>query len=254
VSNFGDQADRRSATELLCKKYKVFTVDPNWIFSNYRDSIHGAAASHYKCSTLEEIKQFPIGNYADKDCVLALWCTNPKLNEGIHLIESWGFTYVTAIPWIKIVAKELTLDVTEEVNNLVGKCKSIQQLEKKVLATIKMPPRRGIGHWHQSVNELLLIAKRGSPKRLTDKTETPLGLLTEEDRLFYHTIGKHSVKPEGVQSWLERSFAPPYCELYATRERLGWDCFGFNTGWKLTPRGIEEFHGENVSKSGHVME
>ncbi len=40
-------------------------------------------------------------NLADKNCVLFLWCTFPKLPEALKLIEAWGFTFKTVgFVWI----------------------------------------------------------------------------------------------------------------------------------------------------------
>lgn len=50
----------------------------------------------------EDIKNMPIKNITDKDCVLFLWCTYPMLKEAQEVIESWGFNYKTiAFQWVK---------------------------------------------------------------------------------------------------------------------------------------------------------
>lgn len=51
---------------------------------------------------LEEIKQLQVGSIAEKDCILFLWVTFPKLKEAFSVIEAWDFCYQTvAFVWIK---------------------------------------------------------------------------------------------------------------------------------------------------------
>lgn len=49
-----------------------------------------------------EIHDLPIGKLAEKDCVLFLWATYPKIQEALDTIKKWGFTYKSiAFQWIK---------------------------------------------------------------------------------------------------------------------------------------------------------
>lgn len=82
------------------KKYNIIYADPPW---SYKDKkCNGNCESHYKTMNIEDICNLPIKNIADKDCVLFLWVTYPMLNEGLKLIEEWGFKYKTiGFQWIK---------------------------------------------------------------------------------------------------------------------------------------------------------
>jgi N6-adenosine-specific RNA methylase IME4 len=206
------------------KRYKIISADPNWMYENWSEKKNGAASSHYKCSPVEEICSIPVGNWAAKDSVLTLWGTLPKLPEALQVMNAWGFKYVSSIPWVKHVPKNFTIKFNEG--------KTLLELENDI--------RMGIGFWTRSTTELLLIGTKGAPKRINSRKETPFGLLEANDRVFYHKIGKHSKKPEDVQTWLERTFKGPYLELYSTRQRKGWDCWGYDTGFKLSASGVEE--------------
>ena len=82
------------------EKYQIIYADPPW---QYQDNgCSGNAESHYKTMALEQLKQLPIDTVADKNCILFLWATYPKLKEALDLIDSWGFEYKTiAFQWVK---------------------------------------------------------------------------------------------------------------------------------------------------------
>lgn len=71
---------------------------------------------------LQEIKNLQIPS--DKNCVLYLWATAPKLEEAIEVMNSWGFKYRTCLSW-----------------------------DKKMI---------GMGRWFRNQHELLLVGLKGS--------------------------------------------------------------------------------------------
>lgn len=115
------------------KKYGVIYADPPWKFKTYSHKGLGRSAeAWYDCMTLSEIYEFPVKDYAAKDCVLFLWVTDPFLQAGIEAIWSWGFKYKTVgFYW----AKEPT-------------------------------SWYGTGYWSRANPEQCLLATCGSPKRL----------------------------------------------------------------------------------------
>jgi site-specific DNA-methyltransferase (adenine-specific) len=48
----------------------------------------------------EDICSLPIKDLADKDCVLFIWGTYPKLPELLEVIKAWGFEYKTNIKYL----------------------------------------------------------------------------------------------------------------------------------------------------------
>ena len=85
------------------KKYKTIYADPPWRFKNFSEKGEGRnAISHYDCLTLADLKKLNIQRYADKDCALFMWVTDPMLDQGIELMQDWGFKFKTvAFYWAK---------------------------------------------------------------------------------------------------------------------------------------------------------
>jgi N6-adenosine-specific RNA methylase IME4 len=186
-------------------------ADPAWSYQNWSEAKNGASASSYECMSTESISAIPVAKWAAKDCVLYLWCTNPKLPDGLRVGESWGFEYVTKVPWVKFSPTTGKLHTT-------------------------------IGFFSRAVTEDLLIFRKGNPKRRGPRSGTPPGLLVDGERVFYAPKqDEHSRKPEEVHTWIERTFDGPYLELFARRERSGWTALGFDTGWRLGPGGSEPY-------------
>jgi len=52
--------------------------------------------------SIEELCALPVKDIADKDAVLFLWITSPKLNLFLQLMEAWGFEYKTSFVWDKV--------------------------------------------------------------------------------------------------------------------------------------------------------
>jgi N6-adenosine-specific RNA methylase IME4 len=74
----------------------------------------------------------------------------------------------------------------------------------------------GLGYWTRSNCEFVLLGKRGAPKR---NGKDVLQLVKARR-------GAHSVKPTEVSRRIERLCDGPYLELFARRERKGWDVWG----------------------------
>ena len=135
----------------------------------------------------EELCHLPVQNLADKNCVLFLWCTFPKLPEALKLIEAWGFTFKTVgFVWIK--------------QNKSGKGYFL-----------------GLGWWTRSNAEICLIAVKGKPKRKSASVR----------QLLFSPVEEHSKKPdEARDKIIELMGDLPRIELFARRETPGWDVWG----------------------------
>ena len=83
------------------KKYNIIYADPAWKY-NFGKTSSRFVNNKYTVMSKEEICDMPVKNIADKDCVLLMWITFPKLDWAIDVIKSWGFEYKTcAFTWIK---------------------------------------------------------------------------------------------------------------------------------------------------------
>jgi len=117
------------------KKYNVILADPPWKYNfarqiKDRPNKMQIVETHYPTMNLSELKNLNIESIIDKNCVLFLWVTSPKLDNGLELLKSWGFEYITSMVWDKI--------------------------------------NMGMGYWTRVQHEFILIGRRGkvSPPRL----------------------------------------------------------------------------------------
>jgi len=171
------------------KKYGVIIADPPWNYNNAR--CRGAAENIYSTMTVDDICALPVESLAADDCVLLEWCTWPQMQEGLRVMEAWGFTYTTGFPWVKVTDVSKTL--WDEL-------------------TIDVP--YGIGFWARGCTEFVLIGKRGNPKPPPNGF---IGLLSPN----LH----HSRKPDSVHHYA-MSMPGPYLELFARRSFPGFDVWG----------------------------
>lgn len=81
----------------------------------------------------------------------------------------------------------------------------------------------GLGTFPRPQHEAIVTAKRGSlAYRVKDAGSVHDWRLSYDPR-----VGKrHSQKPEGALDLIERASPGPYLELFARRNRLGWDTWG----------------------------
>ena len=69
-------------------KYGVIYADPPWLYNDTLGGLSKMGATPYPCMKQEDINRLPVSNIAAKDCVLFLWVTMPKLQEGLETIKA----------------------------------------------------------------------------------------------------------------------------------------------------------------------
>ena len=86
------------------KRYDILYVDPPWTYETdgapaakrpclERGEKPHSVKHYYETMSTQDIINFPINDFAKKDCVCFLWVTNPLLPEGFKTLEKWGFKY-----------------------------------------------------------------------------------------------------------------------------------------------------------------
>lgn len=167
------------------KKYSIIYADPPWSYND--KGCNGNAAGHYNLMKDSEIHDLPIEKLAEKDCVLFLWATYPKIQEALDTIKKWGFTYKSiAFQWIK--------------QNRKGNGYFF-----------------GLGRWTCGNTECCLIAVKGKPKRKNNSVS----------QLIFSPLRKHSQKPDEVrEKIIELIGDVPRIELFARELCDGRDCWG----------------------------
>lgn len=80
------------------KKYRTILADPPWDI-NQRGNY--GAIKHYDLMPLDRIKAMPVAELSQDSAHMFLWIPCGLLQEGLDVIKAWGFTYRSAIFWIK---------------------------------------------------------------------------------------------------------------------------------------------------------
>ena len=113
-------------------KYQIIYTDPPWQYQNDQHagvgSEHTGAETHYPTMPIEAIKEMPIKNITDTDCLCYMWIGSPILTDGIALLEAWGFKYVTvAFVWDKQKVNPGSYTMSQVELVIVGKKGKIPQ-------------------------------------------------------------------------------------------------------------------------------
>jgi N6-adenosine-specific RNA methylase IME4 len=168
-------------------KYPVIYADPPWAYKTWSAKGRGRSAdAHYDVMTLDDIKAFPIDDYAAQDCVLLLWVIDSMLPHAHEVLNAWHFTYKTVgFYWVKLNPKN-------------------------------MEPSVGLGHWTRANPEQCWLAARGHPHRISAGVR----------KLIFEPRRQHSQKPYEAYNRIEKLLKGPYLEIFARSRRDGWDQIG----------------------------
>ncbi|WP_099866046.1 MT-A70 family methyltransferase [Pararhizobium haloflavum] len=106
--------------------YPILYADPPWEQEAWSDETGQDRGLMYPPMPLDAIKALCAGDAspATRDALLFLWVTANRLDDGIEVLRTWGFDYVTCLVWDK--------------------------------ETI------GMGRWVRDRHEILLLGKRGN--------------------------------------------------------------------------------------------
>lgn len=165
------------------KKYDIIYADPPW---SYNDK--GGHNFSYETQSKQWISQLPVKEIANKDCCLFLWVTSPLLDEGIEVLEDWGFKYKTvAFVWSKYTNK----------GNLVS----------------------NLGRWTMGNVELCILGIKGKPNSW--RIDKSIKQLVQAERTI------HSRKPNEVRERIVKLLGDrSKIELFAREKVEKWDAWG----------------------------
>ena len=145
----------KPAPPLPKKTFDIIYADPPWEY-DFSVSDSRAIESHYPTMSLNEICELKIPTV--ENAVLFLWTPQPKLREGLKVIDEWGFEYKTGMVWVK--------------------------------------DKIGMGYYVRGKHELLLIATKGNPEQPLPENrpgsviEAPRTKHSEKPKIIYDTIEK----------------------------------------------------------------
>ena len=165
--------------------------------------------------SLDEITRLPVGEMGTDDGHLYCWSVLPMMAEAYDVVRTWGYAPVTLLTWCK--------------------------------------PGPGLGGGYRGNTEHLIVARRGkahyNPTCATCRKRAhgankcgcvaPVWKYRGErvvyTRQFTDTANGtwyvasrqgHSRKPDLFQDLVEQMSPGPYLEIFARRQRLGWDTWG----------------------------
>lgn len=180
--------------------FQTVLADPPWRFANRTGKVapEHRRLDRYSTMELEDIKAVPVRNVVSKNAHLYLWVPNALLPEGIAVMESWGFRYVSNVVWAK--------------RRIDGG-----------------PDGRGVGFYFRNVTELILFGVRGSMRTLAP-ARSQVNMIESRKR-------EHSRKPDEQYPLIEACSPGPYLEMFARHPREGWTVWGDESAQDVAPRG-----------------
>lgn len=180
--------------------FKTILADPPWRFANRTGKVapEHRRLDRYSTMSLDTICDLPVSDAVADDAHLYLWVPNALLPEGMRVMESWGFRYVSNVVWAK---------------------------RRKDGG----PDGRGVGFYFRNVTELILFGVRGSMRTLPP-ARSQVNMIESRKR-------EHSRKPDEQYEFIERCSPGPYLEMFARHARDGWSAWGDESADEVQPRG-----------------
>ncbi len=180
--------------------FKTILADPPWRFTNRTGKVapEHRRLDRYSTMTLDDICDLDVSQVAAANAHLYLWVPNALLPEGLQVLHSWGFRYVSNVVWAK---------------------------RRKDGG----PDGRGVGFYFRNVTELLLFGVRGSMRTL--------GPARRQVNMIETRKREHSRKPDEQYELIESCSPGPYLELFARYAQDGWTTWGDESAGETPPRG-----------------
>ena len=180
--------------------FSTILADPPWRFSNRTGKVapEHKRLGRYATMSLDEIKSLPVSEATAENAHLYLWVPNALLPEGLEVMKSWGFKYVSNIVWAK---------------------------RRKDGG----PDGRGVGFYFRNVTELLLFGVKGRMRTLAPG-RSQVNMIETRKR-------EHSRKPDEQYKLIEDCSPGPYLELFARYPQPHWEVWGNEAAPDVVPQG-----------------
>ena len=180
--------------------FSTILADPPWRFTNRTGKVapEHKRLGRYETMSLDDIKALPVSTVASTNAHLYLWVPNALLPDGLDVMRSWGFRYVTNIIWAK---------------------------RRKDGG----PDGRGVGFYFRNVTEILLFGVKGHMRTLAPG-RSQVNMIETRKR-------EHSRKPDEQYDLIEACSPGPYLELFARYSRKNWVTWGNEAADDVIPQG-----------------
>jgi N6-adenosine-specific RNA methylase IME4 len=180
--------------------FKTVLADPPWRFTNRTGKVapEHRRLDRYDTMPVAAIAALPVAEHVAPSAHLYLWVPSSLLPQGLHVVQAWGFRYVTQLVWAK---------------------------RRKDGG----PDGRGVGFYFRNVYEPILFGVRGTMRTL-DPGRRQVNMIETRKR-------EHSRKPDEQYDVIEACSPGPYLELFARYPRQGWHAWGVEAAADVVPRG-----------------
>lgn len=180
--------------------FPCILADPPWLHAmrTPKGVTSRHASAHYPVMDIASIRAMPVRQLAARDAHLFLWTTWPHLEQALSVIHAWGFTYSSDfLIWVKLNPSKAGAIWFDQGDFHVG-----------------------TGYTSRKNTEVLLLGRRGAPKRLSRNTR----------ELLIAARRQHSRKPDETYPRIEGYCPGPRLELFGRQQRPGWTVWGNEVG------------------------
>lgn len=173
-------------------KYRTIVADPPWPYDEgwpgWSLTREERSALPYPSMRIEEIAALPVRELIEPEGYVFLWTTNRYLEAAFAVVRGWTLRPRQTLTWCK-------------------------------------PPRgEGPGGMFATTTEFVIVSQRIGPHSNARGKRT-LGRRIDSS-WFEWPRGTHSAKPDAFLDLVETVSLAPRLEMFARRQRLGWDTWG----------------------------
>lgn len=225
-------------------RYATIVADPPWPYEDqptgYQRNGGMSAFLPYGTMTTEEIGALSVSSLAAPAAHLYLWTTNRFLWDARAMLAAWGLASPQVLVWCKAPmglgpggafanTAEFILFARWRIGGLIAKARETAGMGRAELhrALFDGGKPTGIVYRWESDDCLPSVEQWDAMRRLLpldgDLVAPPKRTATS---WWQWRRGEHSAKPEAFIDMVETTSPGPYLELFARRQRLGWDTWG----------------------------
>ncbi len=247
-------------------KYRTIVADPPWPIGDFPDWFASGKAGTiprpYDVLDVAAIGDLDVASLADRIAHLYLWTITDYLEDSFRIARGWGFVPSAVLVWCKPEQPgglggtfpanvEFVIFATRRVGGstvlrltsaLADRADEIGVSRRDVDAAMGTSDMGGwwlsrLEHrcacptdeqWRQ-LRHLLRVDNPELDVLVADinsRKGEPSAIGRATTRWFTWPRGRHSEKPEAFLDLVEQVSPGPYLELFARRQRLGWDTWG----------------------------
>jgi N6-adenosine-specific RNA methylase IME4 len=241
-------------------RYRTIVADPPWDIGDFPANFGYEAGKRtpYPTMSVEDIKALPVSALADSGAHLYLWTINQYLVEAHAIAKAWGFNPSSVLVWCKPpFGKGLGGSYTSNVEFILFCRRMGGPVDLAVTSALAdAAQREGItrrevdlhmgtsdmaGWWLSRLEHRCRVP---TPEQF-DRLKLLLDIGDELDEAYRRARagsdwdgdkvdtrwwewprGRHSEKPEAFLDIVESVSPAPRLEMFARRQRLGWDTWG----------------------------